>query len=350
MQPDRAFWAGKRVCVTGGTGFLGWQIMRQLLDLGAKVRVLALQPAKTHPIHTFADVDTIWGDVRDPDVVRRALKDQSVIFHTAGVVGAWGIQRQRMWSVHVDGTKNVLEVAPKDARIVHTSSLTAVGGSRNGHALTEDSPFRLEGTKIDYVLAKRAAEEVALEAHAAGRSVVITNPGYLVGPEDFERSIMGRFCVRFWKGRILMVPPGGLNLVDARDVATGHLLAAERGVSGRRYLLGGENHRYTTFLEILASVSGCRPRLMPRIPLFLLAAIAGVAEFRARLTGKEPYPSFGHLHNSRYDWFASSQRAINELGYTARPLIESLRDSYEWHRRTESIRPRGLNRWLLRPA
>ena len=344
------FWAGKRVCITGGTGFLGWQIARQLLDLHAEVRVLALPPDAGHPIHREARFGTYFGDVRDPVIVQRALQGCPVVFHTAGVVGAWRKLLEVMWSVHREGTANVLKFADADARIVHTSSLTTIGGTRGGEILTEESPFNREGTKIAYVQAKRAAENAALQAATEGRDVVVTNPGYLVGPEDYERSIMGRFCVRFWKGRIPLAPPGGFNLVDVRDVATGHLLAAERGQRGRRYLLGGENHRFPSFEKLLAQVAHYRPRGLPRVPWILLAAMAGFAELRSRLNGKEPYPSMGHVRLNRYCWFGSSQRASDELGYTARPLLDSLRDSFAWHNGHDPIRPRGLNRWWIRPS
>jgi dihydroflavonol-4-reductase len=257
VLPDRDFWNGRRVCVTGGTGFLGWQIVSLLRDLGAEIRVLALEPEWSHPIHRSPALTAIWGDVRDPTNVRRALEGCSVVFHTAGVVGVWGAAMERMWSVHVEGTGNVLTAAPRDARIVHTSSLTTIGASSSGEVLNEDAPPRFQKSNLGYVLAKRAAEALALRSAGDGHQVTITNPGYLVVPEDYEQSIMGRFGVRDWKGRVPMSPPGGLNLVDVRDAANGHLLAAEHGQCGRRYSLGGENHRFPSLLKTLANVANC---------------------------------------------------------------------------------------------
>jgi dihydroflavonol-4-reductase len=349
VLPDRNFWTDRRVCVTGGTGFLGWQIVRQLCDLGADVRILALLPDQTHTVHQHS-IDACWGDVRDPDLVRRATDGCSIVFHTAGVVGAWGKILDRMWSVHVDGTANVIASSPRDARIVHTSSLTTVGASRRGEILNEEASSQSSSHKLIYVRAKQTAEQLAIDAAAAGRDVVITNPGYLVGPEDYERSIMGRFCVRFWKGRVPMSPPGGLSLVDVRDVATGHLLAAEKGKTGHRYILGGENHRFPSILRMLARVAGCRPRALPRIPWLLLAAVASLAELRSKITGREPYPSLGHVRLNRHCWFGDSSRAAVELGYNFRPLFNSLHDAYQWHHGNEPIRARGLPRWWLRPA
>lgn len=333
MRPDRGYWSGRRVCVTGGTGFLGWQIVRQLLDRGAAVNVLALRPDDDHPVRTDRRVAAFYGDVRDEALVRRAAAGCSVIFHTAGVVSCWRRMSGRMWSVNVDGTAAVLAAAP-GARLVHTSSITTLGPPR---------------TRIAYVESKRAAEELALRAAAGRRDVVVTNPAYLVGPEDYERSAMGRFCVRFWKGRVPVAPPGGFNLVDVRDAAAGHLLAAERGAAGGRYLLGGEDHSFPSFMRLLALAGRCRPRAVVRLPWVALALMAGLAEFRALFTGKEPYPSFDHARLNRHAWFGSSARAEEELGYRARPVIESLYDAYDWHSARAAIRPRGLSRWWVRP-
>src|SRR5262249_27943337 len=161
---------------------------------------------------------------------------------------------------------------PRYARIVHTSSIVAVGASRSGRVLDEESPFNLARLRVAYVQAKRGAECVALEEAARGRQVVVVNPGYMVGPEDYEPSVMGRLCARFWRGRILMSPPGGYDLVDVRDVAAGHLLAAERGQVGRRYILGGENHTLREFMHLLARIADWRPRGLPTMPAWGLAA------------------------------------------------------------------------------
>jgi dihydroflavonol-4-reductase len=349
VLPSRSYWNGRRVCVTGGTGFLGWQIVRQLRDLGADVRILALQPDHTHVVRND-NVQSFWGDVRDPDLVRRATEGCATIFHTAGVVGAWGKILKRMWSVHVDGTANIVAMSPPTARIVHTSSITTIGVARNGDVPNEESLPPTRRIKLDYIRAKVTAEHLVNDAALNGRDIVVTNPGYLVGPEDYELSIMGRFCVRFWKGRVPMSPPGGLNLVDVRDAATGHLLAAEGGIAGQRYILGGENHHFPSFLRLLASVSNCRPRALPRMPWLLLAGVAGLAEFRSLLTGREPYPSLAHARLNRHCWFGDSNRAANELGYKFRPLLDSLHDTYDWHQTTVRIQPRGLSRWWLRPT
>jgi dihydroflavonol-4-reductase len=355
VKPSARFWAGKRVCVTGGTGFLGYHLVRQLLELGAEVSVLALPPRGPHPLSAHPQVRCVFGDLLDREAVRRAVAGCAVLFHTAGMVVLWGRARERMQAVHVQGTRNVLDAADAGARVVHTSSVVAVGASRAGTIRTEDSPFNLGGCAIDYVLTKRAAEEAALDAAARGRSVVITNPGYLIGPEDYEGSAMGRFCLRFWKGRVPLAPPGGLNLADVRDVAAGHLLAAERGRPGRRYILGGENLLWRDFMRLLSEVAGWRPRAVPRVPGWLLSTLAAVGEARAWWTEREPYPSFQHARLNRYCWFYRSDRAAAELGYRSRPVAAALADAYDWLAHVADKLPRhhalrGWSRWWMRPA
>jgi dihydroflavonol-4-reductase len=347
VRPDPAHWSGRTVCVTGGTGFLGYHLVKLLGDLGSRVRIFALAPPPDHPIRQFSHAEIIAGDILDPAAARSAVAGCSVVIHAAGIVAVWGPALAKMWPVHVDGTRNVLSALDPDARMIHTSSVVAVGASRTGEVLNEDSPFNLGRLNLAYVQAKRAAEELALNSD---RDVVAVNPGYLIGPEDFERSVMGALCHRFWRGRAPMAPPGGLNFVDVRDVAIGHLLAAERGTRSRRYILGGENLKYTAFMRQMAEVAGMRPRLLPGIPrpIFWLGALLN--EARGRIRGKEPYPSLAHARLNRYYWFFSSDRAQRELGYSPRTVRDSLTDAFAWYSGREKFRIRGFNGWMLRPA
>jgi dihydroflavonol-4-reductase len=348
MEPSPAFWTGKQVCVTGGTGFLGYHLVLQLLELGARVRVLALPPDRSHPLLDQAQVDKQFGNVLDGMAVRQALADCAVVFHTAGIVTVWGAVARQMHTTHADGTRTVLESAPPGALVVHTSSIVTLGPSLTGEPLDEESSNGSD-LAFDYMHAKRAAEAAALHAAGRGQRVLVTNPGYLVGPDDHLGSVMGRFCVRFWKGRIPFAPPGGFNLVDVRDAARGHLLAAEHGKPGRRYVLGGENYRLRDFFVLLARVAGMEPRGLPALPSWLFQALAGAAECHAWLTAKEPFPSAQQARLSRHCWFCRSGRACRELGYEHRTIESSMRDTFAWYLARGQLHVRGLNRWWMRP-
>ncbi len=338
-----SFWSSKTVAVTGGTGFLGQHLVRMLRSRGASVRMIDVRPGGVE------DVPVQVGDVRDAAFVRSALAGCDVIFHTAGTVAVWGKALEAMHAIHCEGTRNVLAAAGA-ARVVHTSSVVAVGASRTPVPVTEETPFNLASEGVAYITAKRAAEEIALEAAQRGGDVVVVNPAYLIGPDDANTSVMGRLCQRFWSGRIVAAPPGGLNLVDIRDVAEGHLLAAECGQAGRRYLLGGEDHSFASFLALLAKVAGMRPRWLPVLPWSGLAMLASLAELRGWMTGREPYPSLAHVRLNRWYFYGTSERARQELGYRARPITESLREAYAWHQARGMKGPRGVLRWWMRAA
>jgi dihydroflavonol-4-reductase len=343
-------WHRRRVCVTGGTGFLGFHLVRQLRALGAQVRVLALPAPPQHPIHDLEDVEAIYGDVRDLNAVRQSVQGCEVIFHTAGTVAFWGPALARLRNVHVGGTRNILDCAEPKTRIVHTSSVVAVGTATADTPATEETIWNLRRARVDYIHAKRAAEKLAQDAAAKGQDVVVVNPSFLVGPEDHEGSGLTRLCQRFWKGRVLLAPPGGMNLVDVRDVAAGHILAAERGPSGRRYLLGGEDLEFHQMLRLLARVAGLRPRSLPRLPQWCLLALARLSELKARLNSRPPFPGVQEVRLNTYRWFCSSDRARRELSYQPRSLVESFADMHAWFLDRGRLNLRGINRWWMRPA
>jgi dihydroflavonol-4-reductase len=334
--------------VTGGTGFLGMHLVRELLALRARVRVLALPCPADHPLRGLQDIDCIFGDVCDAATVRRAVAGCSTVFHTAGLVALGGAALESVYPVHILGTQNVLQAADPDATVVHTSSVVTVGASRRPELLTEKTPFNLQRLQVNYVQAKRTSEQMALAAAAAGQRIIVTNPGYLLGPDDRSRAGMGRFSKRFWTGRMPLAPPGGLNLADVRDVARGHLLAAEHGRPGQRYILGGENHDFISFMRLLAEVAGVRPRLMLRSPYWTMLLVARMSEALAWLTHVEPFPALQHVRLNRFFWFYRSDRALQELGYRPRPLILTLVDTHGWYAAEGRLRLRGFRRWWVR--
>jgi len=330
MLPNREYWANKRVCVTGGTGFLGWHLVRQLLDLTPHVRIFGLPPRAKELADSMRSIDCVFGDVRDSTILRHAVADCDVVFHAAGNIAVWGPGLAAMYEIHQLGTQNVVAALAPHARLVHTSSIMAIGASSDGEVLTEETPFNLHDFQVDYVHAKRNAEGLVRGAAERGVDAVIVNPGYLTGPVDYENSVMGKFCLRFWKRKMPILPPGALNFVDVRDVAIGHLLAAERGERGRRYILGGENLTIREFASQLAAVRGMSMRWRFSMPVWMNTALAWFGEWRGAILGREPYPSMQFARMSRHCWHFSSARAEAELGFRARPVDQSLAEAHEW--------------------
>jgi dihydroflavonol-4-reductase len=342
---DYPFWNGTPVCVLGGNGFLGRHLVRALLAQGARVVTLSL-PGPVLESHTNLEERT--GTVADRAAVRAACAGARVVFLAAGPVGVGGSHARGM-TTHTSAVSVVAEAAPPGVPIVLTSSIVAVGATRRGDVLNEEAPFPNARLRVEYVRAKRAAEEEALS-----RGAIVVNPGYLFGPDDPGLSVMGELCLQFWRGRVAFPPPGGISCADVRDVAEGHLLAAERGAPGTRYILSGENLRFTALFAALASAGKLRravvPSFRPAAPGWAYWCLAAVSELGAQLSGKNPVPSFEFVRMFRLCWFVSSERAKRELGYAPRPLAETLRDAFEWHAARTRVVPRGLNRLWLRPA
>jgi dihydroflavonol-4-reductase len=298
-------------------------------------------------------LDELTGDVTDPAAVREVVAGARVVFLAAGPVGA-GPNAARKMRAHTSALDTVLAALPPAARFVLTSSIVAVGGTADGAVLDERSPFPNAALGVEYVRAKRAADEAALGAGRV-RDVVVVNPGYLFGPDDPGPSVMGRLCRRFWRGHLAVPPAGGISACDVRDVAAGHLLAAEHGGAGQRYILGGANVRFADLFAALAAAARLRrvvlPSFRPAVPHWVLWTAAAVASCATALTGRESDLSFEFARLNRLCWFVSSARAEIELGYRCRPLAETLADAHAWHTTYRRAAPRGLNKlWLRRAA
>ncbi|HEY2911520.1 MAG TPA: NAD-dependent epimerase/dehydratase family protein [Gemmataceae bacterium] len=343
-EPRREFWKGLPVCVLGGTGFLGSHLIERLLHHGARVRDLSLPMSDSRAVR-HSGMEYRVGDVRNAADVRGAVAGARVVFLAAGSVAIGHMARSSL-EAHRDGVRRVLDAISDDTRLVLTSSVVAVGATRGPQTLDESASFTLDRLKVGYVHAKRAAEVEALSAAASGRDVVVVNPGYLFGPVDPGPSVMGRYCLRVWRGKIPFVAKGGINAVDVRDVAAGHLLAAERGLSGRRYILGGENLTNQEVAAVLVRAAG-RQRHFPRVPHWAFAGLAAACEVHGRFMGKEPFPSMETARVGRLYWHFSSDRAKRELGYRPRPFSQTAADAFAWHQAHTRVTPRGLNRWLF---
>ena len=320
-----------RSLVTGGTGFIGSNVVRALVERGDDVRVLARPEADRRNL-TGLPVDIVPGDVCDPASLDRAVSGCMRVSHVAALYSFWA-PKPLFEATNVEGTRNVLAAAERAGveTVVYASSVAALGTPQRGGAADETTPADPAEIIGPYKLSKYRAEQEALAAVGRGLRVVIVNPSFPVGPGDVKPTPTGRVVVDFLNGRMPAYVDTGLNVVHVRDVAAGHVAAAEKGRSGERYILGGENLTMKALLEELASVSGLSAPLI-RLPYTPIYAVAGLSEIFARLAGREPRLTRDTLRMSRHSMFYSPAKAVRELGLPQTPVRAALSDAVEWFR------------------
>jgi dihydroflavonol-4-reductase len=326
--------------VTGGTGFVGANVVRELLRAGATVRVLARPGSERRALSDLA-VEIAEGDLLDRASLDRAVAGVRAVYHVAADYRLWAPDPREIYRVNVEGTRAVLESAAQAGvqRIVHTSSVGALGIPADGTPGTEDTPVSLSDMVGDYKRSKFLGEDVARELAARGVPVVIVNPAAPIGPWDVKPTPTGQMVVDFMTGRMFATMDTGLNLVHVRDVAAGHLRAAERGAIGRRYILGCENVSLARIGTMLADITGVPPPRW-RVPYPVAWGGALCIEAMARLTRAAPRVSLTAVRMARKRMYFSAARAVRELGLPQTDVREALRDAVEWFAR-HGYAPRG---------
>ncbi len=320
----------KLALVTGGNGFVGCHVVRALLARGDRVRVLARENADLSALVGLT-VEIVRGDLRHFDSVERAVKGCDEVYHVAADYRLWLTDPAPMYATNVGGSEHVIRAAASAgvSRIVHTSTVGALGIPHGG-AGREDTPSSLAAMTGHYKRSKYMAEQAALEAARAGAPVVIVNPSTPIGALDFKPTPTGRIIVDFLNRRMPAYVDTGLNIVDVEDVARGHLLAAERGRIGEKYILGGENLTLKEFLGRLAMLSGL-PAPKMRIPYAVAFGYAlGAEAFARTVTRRAPRASLTEVRMARKRMFFDSSKARAELGYAPRPIDAAMASAMEF--------------------
>ena len=328
--------ASKTALVTGGNGFVGSHVVRALLARGDHVRVLLREKADRSAL-VGLDIELAIGDLRDASSVERASTGCDEVYHVAADYRLWLTDPAPMYATNVEGTKNVIRAARAAGvkRIVHTSTVGALGIPHGGIG-REDTPVTLEQMPGHYKRSKFLAEQEAMKAAREGAPVVIVNPSTPIGEYDYKPTPTGRIIVDFLNRRMPAYVDTGLNLVDAADCARGHLLAAERGRVGEKYILGAENMSLKEFLARLARLSGlAAPRV--RIPYAVAFGFALGAEAVSRtVTRRAPRASLTEVRMARKHMFFDSSKAKAELGYEPGPVDDSIRRAIEFFKAMHS--------------
>jgi dihydroflavonol-4-reductase len=317
--------------VTGATGFLGSHVAAALAAQGAQLRLL-VRPTSDLKNLQGLNAETATGDLRDPASLERAISGCDTVFHVAADYRLWVRDPREMYRSNVEGTRSILQAALKNnvRRIVYTSSVATVGFTGKGRPADEDSPVALADMIGHYKRSKFMAEQVAMEAGRGGMPVVTVNPTTPVGEQDIKPTPTGRIVVDFLKRKFPAYVETGLNLVDVRDCARGHLAALEKGRPGERYILGGENLTLKQILDKLGNITGLpSPKL--KLPYFVAFAAGFVDEaVTGRMLQREPRATVETVRMGKKKMFASSDKAERELGWKIVPVDAALRRAVEW--------------------
>jgi dihydroflavonol-4-reductase len=321
-----------KALVTGATGFVGAAVARALGAAGWQVRVLVRGGSDRGNLQRLA-AEVVEGDLADLRSLERALAGCEGLFHVAADYRLGARDPEPLYRTNVDGTRNILNAARTAGvpRIVYTSSVATIGIPSDGSPGDERTPVALASMIGHYKRSKYLAEEVAREAARAGMSVVIVNPSTPVGPGDIKPTPTGQLVLDAAAGRMPAYVDTGLNIVHVDDVAAGHLLAFERGRSGERYILGGEDMTLQMILAQIARLVGRKPPRI-RLPYAAVLPVAYLAEAFAKVSGRSGRVTLEGVRMSRKRMFFSSGKAVSELGYRWRPPPEAFEDAVRWFR------------------
>ena len=334
------------ILVTGATGFVGSHIVRMLLADGHRVRVLRRESSSTKMLASLTSasesraagsglaglsVESAIGDVTDRNSVFAAVEGCKIVFHAAGVVSFWRGLRKIQRGVNVDGTRHVVEacLAHKVERLIHTSSIAAIGFASGGQVGDEALEYNWSPYRIHYNDTKHLAELEVHQGIKRGLDAVIVNPAVVFGPGDLNLNA-GAMVFQMARSKIPFYFLGGCTVCDVEDVARGHILAFEKGKCSERYILGGDHYTWKDLLTLIAQVVGVPPP-QRQIPTWALSVVAQGYDLFSRLKKKEPPATPESIRVSSIPAYYSSDKAIRELGYKISPFRETVKKTYEWY-------------------
>lgn len=336
--------------VTGATGFVGSHVARQLVAAGQSVRVMVRTTSNLRLLEDII-VERVEGDLRNAASIDRAMRGVRRVFHVAADYRLSTRHPEELYESNVEGTRRVIASAQRAGveRLVYTSTVATIAVPRHGVLPNEATQAGLAEMIGHYKRSKFLAEQVAVDAAKSGAPVVIVNPTAPVGPGDWKPTPTGRIILDFLRGKMPAYVDTGLNVVAVEDVATGHLLAAEKGRIGERYILGCRNMTLKQILDALSAITG---RRAPRVKLpHVVALMAGYAdEMYSRLAGREPQIPVEGVKMSRHKMFIESDKAAQELGYRAGKIESALERAVQWYEENGYIPNRAGNNRIVHPA
>ena len=321
-----------KALLTGASGFIGGHVLEALLEAVAQVRCLVRESSPRRNLDG-KPVEIAIGDLRDAESLQQATVGCDAVYHCAADYRFYAADPRELYDSNVAGTRNVMRAAAAAGvgKVVYTSSVGALGLHADGTPANETTPVSLEDMVGHYKRSKYLAERVAEQWAAKGLPVVIVNPSAPVGDGDLKPTATGKMILDFLNGQVPAYVDTGLNLVDVRDVALGHLLAAEKGRVGEKYILGNRDMALKEIFETLAEITGLpAPRI--KLPHWVPMTFAAVETGFSRLLKREPNVPLEAVKLARYRMFFDASKAVRELGLPQTPVDRPLRRAVDWYR------------------
>jgi dihydroflavonol-4-reductase len=322
-----------KILVTGGTGFVGSHLVRELLKRGDNVRCLVRPTSRLNNLKDLL-IESVTGDLRNLNSLRQAAKGCDVVYHCAADYRLWCNDPQEMYASNVEGTRNVMEAAFDEGvqRVVYTSTVGCLGLNDNGTPANEDTPVTIDDMVGHYKRSKFLAEEEVRRFAKRGLPVVIVNPSTPVGELDIKPTPTGKIIVDFLRGKMFGYVDTGMNLIDVRDCAAGHVLAAEKGRIGERYILGGRNFTLKEMFDALAGVTEiASPKT--RVPHWVAESYARLENFWSiQIAGRDPDVPLESVKLARHKMWFDSAKAVSELGLPQNQIEQALERAVVWFR------------------
>ncbi|HEY9161179.1 MAG TPA: hopanoid-associated sugar epimerase [Desulfomonilia bacterium] len=317
--------------VTGSTGFIGSAIVRELLKEGVEVKVLTRKTSNTRNIDNL-DVEKVYGDIRDSDSMKKALKGCDTLYLTAAYFAHWAPDPKLLYDVNVGGTKATMQAALEAGvdKIVYTSTNNAIAASGPVPA-NEEKAFNYWEARDHYSMSKYIAENEVRIFITRGLPVVIVNPTLVIGVNDIKPTPSGQMIIDVARRKMPGYIDGGVNIIDVEDVARGHILAAKKGRVGERYLLGNRNITVHDYLWLIADIAGVKPPAL-KLPYHLALAFGYAFELIANLTKKPPVVTASEVRIGKMTEWYDCSKAVNELGLPQTPIDVTIRKALNWFR------------------
>ena len=324
--------------VTGATGFIGSAIVRELIRDGEDIRVLIRKTSNTRNIDNL-DIERAYGDIRDGDSMRKALKGCDTLYYTAAHFAHWTPDKKLPYEINVEGTKTSLNAA-LDAgveRVVYTSTNNTMGAHGADIPANESAEFNHQDTGDNYSMSKYLGEIEAKKFVAKGLPIVIVNPTIVIGAHDIKPTPSGKMIIDIANKDMPGYIEGGVNIIDVEDVARGHILAAKKGRVGERYLFGNENMSVSDYFRLISEVAGVKPPKI-KIPYYLAIALGYMFELGAYITKKPPVTTASEVKIGRKYEFYDCSKAVKELGLPQTPIRASIERAVNWFKENGYIR------------